>query len=204
MKIILASASPRRATLLKQLNIDFETDPSAIDEIADPGLSPSNLVEALSGLKGRDVAERHESSLVIAADTIVCYQNQILGKPAGESEARTMLTMLSGNSHDVYSGVWVGLTNSNASIEHSFSFSERTKVTFSSLSESEINFYIGGGSPMDKAGAYGIQDDFGALFVNRIEGDYYNVVGFPLNAFYRNLRNQFPHIHKTIFFGKHV
>jgi septum formation protein len=204
MKIILASASPRRATLLKQLNIDFEADPSTIDEITEPGQMPSNLVEVLSELKGRDVAERHKSSLVIAADTIVCYKDQILGKPADESEARSMLTMLSDNTHDVYSGVWIGLTNGSAIIEHSFSFSERTKVTFSSLSESEINFYIAGGSPMDKAGAYGIQDDFGALFVKSIEGDYYNVVGFPLNAFYRNLRNELPHIHETVFFGKHA
>jgi septum formation protein len=201
MDIILASASPRRAELFRQMNLTFITDPSDVDEDGFGDLDPEMLVKQLSSLKGEDVAKRHKDALVIAADTIVCLDDQILGKPASEEEASEMLNRLSGQTHEVYSGVWVGNTDANANIIFSFSFSERTKVTFSALSQGEIDYYVAGGSPMDKAGAYGIQDDFGALFVEKIEGDYYNVVGFPMNAFYQNLRTLMPGIHQTIFFG---
>ena len=204
MKIILASASPRRASLFRQLNIDFETDPSDIAEIVNPALAPSELVEVLSEQKGRDVAVRHNHALIIAADTIVCFNGRVLGKPRNDDEAARMLKMLSNQTHEVYSGVWAGKADHGGKLMNTFSFHERTKVTFSPLSDSEIDYYVAGGSPLDKAGAYGIQDDFGALFVKRIDGDYYNVVGFPLNAFYGKLRLEMPDLHKTIFFGTNV
>jgi septum formation protein len=204
MKIILASASPRRASLFRQLKIDFETDPSEIAEIVNPALKPSELVTGLSEQKGRDVAVRHNHALIIAADTIVCFKGRVLGKPGNSNEATGMLKMLSDQTHEVYSGVWAGVTDPGGVLEHTFSIYERTKVTFSPLSDSEINYYIASGSPMDKAGAYGIQDDFGALFVKGIEGDFYNVVGFPLHAFYTKLRQELPVLHKSIFFGTNV
>ncbi len=201
MNIILASASPRRAELFRQMNLTFIIDPSDVDENGHDGLSPKKLVKRLASLKGEDVASRHKNALVVAADTIVCLDQQILGKPANAEDASDMLNRLSGRSHFVHSGVWVAFVNDAGAIEISFSFSDRTKVTFSPLSQSEIDSYVSGGSPLDKAGAYGIQDDYGALFVKKISGDYYNVVGFPMNSFYQNLRAVMPGIHQTIFFG---
>jgi septum formation protein len=199
MDIILASASPRRADLFRQMNLKFTTDPSGVDEDGHGGLPPESLVKRLAAIKGEDVAAGNKNALVVAADTIVCIEN--LGKPADEEDASRMLNRLSGRTHEVFSGVWVATVSTDGVIEISFSFSERTKVTFSPLSQGEIDYYVSGGSPLDKAGAYGIQDDFGALFVEKISGDYYNVVGFPMNAFYQNLKTLMPGVHKTIFFG---
>ncbi|PWN07139.1 Maf family protein [Rhodohalobacter mucosus] len=199
MKIILASASPRRAQLFRQMNLEFETDPSGLDEVIDPALAPSDIVISLAEQKGRDVSARHQNSLVIAADTIVVAGSDILGKPVSEKEAAEMLSGLSGSTHEVFSGVWAGTLGHNGAIEYSFSLFERTKVTFSPLTQEEIAFYVQTGSPMDKAGAYGIQDDLGALFIREISGDYYNVVGFPMNAFYQKLKAEMPAVHKEIF-----
>lgn len=204
MDIVLASASPRRADLFRQMNLKFTVDPSGADEDGYDGLPPDSLVKRLAAVKGEDVAARHKNALVVAADTIVVLDNEILGKPADEQEASKMLNRLSGCSHDVYSGVWAATVDGRGAIEISFSFSERTKVTFSPLSQGEIDYYVSGGSPLDKAGSYGIQDDYGALFVEKIIGDYYNVVGFPMNAFYQNLKILMPGVHKTIFFGTDV
>lgn len=199
MKIILASASPRRAQLFRQMNLEFETDPSDLTEVVDPDLSPSAVVMSLAAQKGRDVSARHSGALVVAADTIVVSGSDILGKPAGKQDAAVMLETLSGESHDVFSGVWAAKLGSDGTIESSFSLFERTKVTFSSLTQEEIAFYVETGSPLDKAGAYGIQDDLGALFIREIIGDYYNVVGFPMNAFYQKLKLEWPEVHKEIF-----
>lgn len=199
MKIILASASPRRAQLFRQMNLEFETDPSGLTEVIDPDLTPSGIVMALAAQKGKDVSARHKDALIVAADTIVVAANDILGKPANKKEAATMLASLSGRSHDVFSGVWAARLGRDGAAETSFSLFERTKVTFSPLTQQEIDFYVKTGSPMDKAGAYGIQDDVGALFIREISGDYYNVVGFPMNAFYQKLKLEMPTVHKEIF-----
>jgi septum formation protein len=201
MKIVLASASPRRARLLRQINLSFTVDPSDIDEVVDPELSPVQLVESLAEQKGRSVMPAHPESLIIASDTIVCLNGDYLGKPESPNEARAMLLSMSRQTHEVYSGVWLAQTGPNAEPIHTVSFAEKTKVTFAALDEAEINRYIATGSPMDKAGSYGIQDDFGAVFVERIEGDYNNVVGFPLQAFYRTLKSEFPQLFKSLFNG---
>lgn len=199
MKIILASASPRRAQLFRQMNLEFETDPSDLTEVIEPDLTPSAIVMSLAAQKGRDVSARHSDALVVAADTIVVCGTEILGKPANKQEAADMLATLSGKSHDVFSGVWAAKLGKDGAVKTSFSLFERTKVTFSSLTQEEIYFYVETGSPLDKAGGYGIQDDFGALFICEIKGDYYNVVGFPMNAFYQKLKLELPEVHKEIF-----
>lgn len=200
MNIVLASASPRRATLLHQIGITFKTDPSDAVESFSGSLTPSQIVISLSERKGIDVASRHANSLVIASDTIVSLNNKILGKPADEAEARKMLFLLSDKTHQVYSGVFVAKTDQNKDIVRSFSFYERTNVTFSALTELEVNHYIASGSPFDKAGSYGIQDDLGSLFVKRIDGDYFNVVGFPLHSFYQKLKTEMPEVFHQIFY----
>lgn len=202
MKVVLASASPRRANLLNQAGIHFQVDPSSVDEsIVDS--RPASLVIKLSKKKAEEVANRHPNSFVIAADTIVCLKGEILGKPINDLQAAEYLRRLSNNTHEVYSGVYAGLTNASGLITSDLFFSERTKVTFSALSELEIKQYIKHEQPFDKAGSYGIQDDLGALFIKKIDGDYNNVVGFPLHRFYNNLRKEIPDIHKQLFSHLH-
>lgn len=200
MNIVLASASPRRAQLLKQINLAFTVDPSALSEETNGLSEPDKLVEYLAKLKGKDVAKRHSSTLVIAADTVVSLAGELLGKPKNPAEAFEMLSKLSNRTHQVFTGVYIGVVNHKNNISDNFTFCERTNVTFSTLTEQEINYYISTGSPMDKAGAYGIQDDLGSLFVKKIDGDYYNVVGFPVHSFYQKLKSELPEIHKTLFF----
>ncbi len=200
MKVVLASSSPRRALLFKQIGLSFTIDPSNVDETVSERLPPNEIVQVLALRKGMDVSSRHEHSLIIAADTVVCLDNKILGKPSSKKEAGEMLLSLSNVTHEVFSGVFVGLTSDHGKSSQSFTFSERTNVTFSALSELEVDHYIETGSPFDKAGAYGIQDDLGSLFVKKIEGDYYNVVGFPINAFYQHLKVKLPEIHQQLFF----
>ena len=199
MKVVLASSSPRRAKLLKQINISFEVDPSDVNENVTNLTNPAALVEYLAKLKGRDVAGRHKDAYIIAADTIVCLKDEILGKPEDEKHAFKTLKTLSENTHQVYTGVFICSVDQSGNISKEISFTERTNVTFGALTDSEINHYISTKSPMDKAGAYGIQDDLGSLFVKRIDGDYYNVVGFPLHAFYQHVKTSFPELSKNLF-----
>ncbi len=199
MKIVLASRSPRRAQLLKQIGLKFITDPSSFDEEGVQLTDPDSLVRLISENKGMQVASRHANALIIAADSIVVLNKRIMGKPADANEARKMLSDLSNNTHTVYSGVFVAETDLNNNINSSFSLSERTKVTFSPLTTHEIDRYIDSGSPFDKAGGYGIQDDTGSLFVKKIDGDFYNVVGFPLNAFYQKLKREMPSVCRQLF-----
>jgi septum formation protein len=199
MKVVLASASNRRAALLKQAGICFEIDPSSVHEEFNNNSSPKKIVRKLAKEKGIDVAGRHSHALIISADTIVVIGGKKLGKPENENDARRMLKLLSGCTHQVYTGVFVAEIGTTGTIIKDFSFAERTNVTFSSLNESEIDHYILGGSPFDKAGAYGIQDDTGSLFVKKISGDYNNVVGFPLNSFYQHLKKYMPQIHQKLF-----
>ena len=175
MKIILASQSPRRKELLERMGIrDFETISPNVDESAFHGLPPEELVRRLSAEKAAAVAGRAgEDAIVIAADTVVALEGAVLGKPADELDAFKMLSALSGVRHQVYTGVTV-CRGGEKQTAH-----EVTDVTFRELSEEEIEHYIATGEPMDKAGAYGIQG-YGALLIQGISGDYYNVMGLPV------------------------
>lgn len=193
MNIILASASPRRAQLLRQLGLNFKVHPSHTSEELE-GLRPVELVQTLARNKALSVALEYDQGLVIGADTVVVFENQILGKPTDQQEAIRMLSTLSGNTHLVYTGVsLVDALNKEERV-----FSTETQVTFSTLDHEWIERYVATGSPMDKAGAYGIQDDWGSVFVERINGDYYNVVGLPLNRLYSELNRFRPEILRQI------
>ncbi len=179
-KFILASRSPRRAHLLRQIGMNFSVRESAIDEIIDETKSPAENVKQLSLQKASAVASHFRSGIVIGSDTIVVLGREILGKPETKKEAVAMLHQLSGRTHTVFTGFALV----DAQSKRSFADFEKTKVTFRDLGAKEIREYVRSGSPLDKAGAYGIQDDYGAVFVERIDGCYYTVVGFPLAKFY--------------------
>ncbi len=185
-QLILASQSPRRKALLQQLGIPFEIQPSKVDEYTLTS-NPLTLVEELSLAKAKDIAIKYSNAVVIGADTIVVHNNDILGKPTSEQEAAQMLARLSGTQHQVYTGVCLQYVDKGGNLQEPILFHEQTKVWFQALSAYPIQKYIASGSPMDKAGAYGIQDDWGAIFVKKIEGDYYNVVGLPLSRCYLEL-----------------
>lgn len=177
MRIVLASASPRRRELLEMLKIEnLEIIPAKGEESADETLPPDELVRVLSRQKAQEVHDAtpgREECVFIGSDTIVYLDGAVLGKPADEDGARQMLRSLSGRSHKVYTGVTVigfGKTISEA---------EETTVFFRELSDAEINAYIATGEPMDKAGAYGAQG-IASLFVERLEGDFFNVMGLPV------------------------
>lgn len=150
------------------------------------------MVTALSEMKATAVSRQNPEALIIAADTLVTLNGEVLGQPADSEHAREMLRQLSGQTHEVYTGVTLIKTDREPGITAHDSFSERTKVTFIPLTEEEITAYVQSGSPLDKAGAYGIQDDWGAVFVSGIEGDYYNVVGFPVHRFYQQMKTFAP------------
>ena len=174
MEIILASQSPRRRELLHQMGFsDFRIVPARGEEIANPGLTPGELVEALSAQKAAEVSAAWPEDLVIASDTVVAVDGRVLGKPHSEREAVEMLQMLSGRANTVYTGVTVRL-GWRAVTEH-----ETAQVRFRTLTSQEIADYVATGEPMDKAGAYGIQG-LGALLIEGIEGDYFTVVGLPV------------------------
>lgn len=175
-KIVLASGSPRRKMLLNQIGIPFDIIVSDTKEMIDATLPPEELVIELSKQKAMNVADTlEEDYLVIGADTVVVFNERILGKPKDNKEAYEMLTMLQGNCHEVYTGVSIINTSNNA-MESDF---EKTEVYMRPLPSFLIHSYINTLEPMDKAGAYGIQEK-GALFIDKICGDYYNVVGLPL------------------------
>ena len=175
MSSILASQSPRRRQLLGQIGLDhFIVRPARGEEVMDPALSPAQLVEELSRQKAREVAGASDpGDLVIAADTVVAIDGRVLGKPHDREEACAMLSALSGREHTVYTGVTV-CRDDRMLTQH-----EATQVRFRPLSPREIQAYVDSGEPMDKAGAYGVQE-LGALLVEGIRGDYFNVVGLPL------------------------
>ena len=173
MEIILASGSPRRRELLNTLGLSFTVCPAKGEETAPEGAGPAEIVKALSRAKAGVVARQFAGELIIAADTIVYLDGRVLGKPKDEADARAMLSALSGRSHEVYTGVTVMLG------EDTLCEAECTKVFFRELSAEEIDAYVASGDPMDKAGAYGIQGR-AALMVEKIEGDYFNVMGLPL------------------------
>lgn len=178
--IILASASPRRKEILELADLKFDVMPSDAQEITTK-TAPNEVVMELASIKAKDIYKKSEKqSMIVGADTVVAYQGQILGKPTDEADAKRMLTMLSGQTHEVYTGVCViedGKTKT---------FYEGTKVTFYEISDEQIDRYIKTGEPMDKAGSYGIQGK-AAVFIKGIEGDYYNVVGFPIARFLQEI-----------------
>lgn len=183
LPIYLASKSPRRKKLLKQLNIKFKTIDLHFHERIIDGENPVYLVKRLSIEKLNTALLKIKRGIIITADTIVVLDNQILGKPKNKLDAKRILKKLSGKTHIVYTGFTIYNSTNNKVITDY----EKTFVTFRKLSDIEIEDYIASGSPMDKAGAYGIQDDFGAVFVEKINGCYYNVVGLPLAKVYHSL-----------------
>ncbi len=188
-ELILASNSPRRKELLGMLGLDFYVIPDNTPECIDQSLLPAELVMALAKFKGDNVRKtlsQNRDALIIAADTVVATEDTILGKPKSKEDAEKMLTALSGKSHMVYTGVYLieNLTGKSSN------FYEKTEVFFKNLDINEIKDYINTGEPMDKAGSYGIQN-FGSLFVEKINGDYFNVVGLPVCSLGKSLSKDF-------------
>ena len=174
--LILASNSPRRKELLRQVGLDFRVDPADVDESVLPGESPEGYAVRVSLDKARVAAARAGTGIVIAADTIVVLDEEILGKPAGPADAERMLKLLSGKVHRVITGLVV----MDAATGKALTRTSITRVWFRTLTQHEIISYIATGEPLDKAGAYGIQER-GALLVDKIDGCYFNVVGLPLS-----------------------
>lgn len=186
-RLLLASSSPRRCELLAQLGVPFEVCPSQIDESVNSTQSPDVIVLDLARRKAQSVASRLQErtgTLILGADTIVVRNGQIFGKPRHETEACNMLQSLSGRTHEVYTGIC--LVDGSSGREQSVF--ERTRVHFAVATREEITAYVQSGEPMDKAGAYGIQGR-GAIFVEKIKGDYNTVVGLPLRRLYVLLRH---------------
>ena len=171
--LVLASKSPRRIELLKDLGLAFTVLPSQKEERILPGAAPYEVARSLAQQKAQDVFSMQPNAVVIGADTVVSYEGEIFGKPAGDAQAFYMLSRLSGNWHDVYTGVCI------KSKDKQVCTYEATRVKFKNLSQNQIETYIETREPMDKAGAYGIQG-MGRLFVEKIEGDFFNVVGLPV------------------------
>lgn len=178
-RVILASGSPRRRELLAHIVPVFDVIPSGIDEVASG--SPAQQVKKLAADKAADIARQYPNAVVIGADTLVAVGSRMLGKPKDEADAAAMLRILSGRTHKVYTGVCV------ISGGKTYTAIEMTRVTFSRMSEDEMQGYIAGGEPMDKAGAYGIQGE-GGKFIRGIRGCYFNVMGLPLNRLYTILK----------------
>lgn len=181
--VFLASKSPRRKKLLKQLNLKFKSLSVDMDETIHKNEKPFKAVTRLSNEKLNLAKIKVKTGIIITADTIVVLDKTILGKPTNKKDAFRILKYLSGKTHVVYTGYSIYNSINNKTITEY----EKTEVTFRELTDKEIIDYIAGGSPMDKAGAYGIQDDFGAVFIKKINGCYYNVVGLPLAKFYHAL-----------------
>lgn len=176
LKLVLASASPRREEILKKLNLKFTIVPSKINEEEFTESDPVELVKKLALKKAKSVSELVEEAIVIAADTVVVYDNQILGKPKDEEDAKKMLNTLSSNQHQVITGISVV----NSQTGENFVDHNITDVKMMSMTENEINNYVETGEPMDKAGSYAIQG-YGGLFVEEIKGSYHSVVGLPIH-----------------------
>lgn len=189
MRYILASASPRRKELMEQAGFQFEVIPSTVEEKITNTI-PSKVVMELAARKAQDVFEHHgtKDCVVIGADTVVVYHDEILGKPADKEEAYDMLSMLADRTHQVYTGV--SLIISKKGQVHTKTFYESTDVTFCPICKEDLHTYVESGDPLDKAGAYGIQGSF-AIHVKCIKGDYNNVVGLPVCHLYQELLSEY-------------
>ncbi len=184
LPIYLASKSPRRRKLLNLLGLNFTAISVDLHEEVLDGEHPIQTVKRLALHKMDEAVKKVKNGIVITADTIVVLDKEIIGKPKNKKDAEKILKKLSGKTHTVYTGFAIyNSQKDNLLIEY-----EKTMVTFRKLTTKEIKDYILSGSPMDKAGAYGIQDDFGAVFVSKINGCYYNVVGLPLSKLYSSLQ----------------
>ena len=184
--LVLASKSPRRQLLVKEMGFPFEVRIKEVDENYPSDIPAEQVPVYLAELKSAPLLSSLKvGEILLTSDTVVIHNNKILGKPKDKADAQHMLRALSGKSHKVVTGVC--LTNN----VHSVSFAETTIVHFSTLTESEINYYIENYQPFDKAGAYGIQEWIGAIGIHKIEGCYYNVMGLPVNKIYSVLKNEF-------------
>ncbi|MGB0915713.1 MAG: Maf family nucleotide pyrophosphatase [Crocinitomicaceae bacterium] len=186
IKIILASKSPRRQELIKELGFPFEIRTKEVDEIYPSELSPYDVAEYLAKLKSEPiVSSLSDGDVLLTSDTVVLNNGHILGKPLNRNEAVEMIKSLSGGSHEVITGVQL------KSVRKTISFSSVTQVYFSELTDDEINFYVDKYKPFDKAGSYGIQEWIGYIGVSKIEGCYYNVMGLPIHDVYQSLKQNF-------------
>lgn len=179
VEIVLASGSPRRRELLSHLKVDFRVRTSEVSEEVEEVLHPNEVVEILSLRKAQKVAELEQNAWVIGADTIVVLDGKILGKPQTQADAFSMLRRLQGNQHEVYSGISVVEVREGL-LQRTITSYAKTNVWMKTLSEERIRWYIETGEPMDKAGSYGIQG-YGASFIEKIDGCYFNVVGMSLS-----------------------
>lgn len=182
-QIVLASTSPRRKALLEQIGLKFRVAPSNIEEKMNPRLKPRGNAEYLSQEKAKAVAQRFKNAIIIAADTFVVLDDEIIEKPRDTNHAKVILRKLSGRSHVVVTGFTFIDTASGKTVTKSV----ETIVWFKKLSKKEIDDYVSTGEPMDKSGAYGMQDR-GGIFITRVEGEYTSVIGLPLNTLYEELR----------------
>lgn len=188
-KLILASKSPRRQQLMQMMGIDFELRTKSVEENFSPDTPVEEVPKLLAEKKARAFSsEIRANELILTADTVVIFQNEILGKPQDLSEAKQTLQKLSGQTHQVVTGVCL------YSQAQSITFSDSSLVFFEQLSEGEIDYYLQVAPPMDKAGAYGIQDWIGLIAVKRMEGCYYNVMGLPIARLYQEIKKYFPNI----------
>ena len=180
--VILASQSPRRKELLEKCGVHFVTEPADINEQIDPAKELTEEIKRLSYLKAKTVLDHHPDAIVIGSDTIVAVNGEPLGKPHDRNDAHRMLRELSGHTHQVITGLCILSAEkccTDVSVSH---------VTFMELSDEEINGYIDSGEPMDKAGAYAIQGGAGK-FIENIDGDYYAIMGLPINILYKQLKD---------------
>ncbi len=182
-KIILASASPRRKEILRKTGLNFSVCTSDYKEDINLSLKPRALAKFLSRKKAETVAHKYKNAIIIAADTFIVFKNRLLGKPHTDKEAEKMLNMLNGKAHSVITGFTIMDTASKKILSRSV----ETKVYFKKLGRKEINAYVRSKEPLDKAGAYAIQG-LGSVFIERIDGDFLNVVGLPLRALKESLK----------------
>ena len=179
--IILASGSPRRQQFLKDLNLNFTIQLKEVEEIYPKHLKGKAIVKYLAKLKSKPFVNLRENDILITADTIVWHEGKMLGKPKTEKDAISMIKSLSGKRHKVYSAVCLKSANKE------IIFSDVTKVIFNELSKEEIAYYVKKFKPLDKAGSYGIQEWIGLIGVKKIKGSYFNVMGFPVHKFYKEI-----------------
>lgn len=183
MNIILASASPRRKQLLEQIGLAFTVAPSGADETQLPRMSPARVAVKIARMKAEEAAGNVPEGIIIAADTMVVISGRQLGKPANEEDAFAMLNILQGRKHAVYTGVCALRMPGGRAV----CACEKTIVSMAPLNREQIRAYIATGEPMDKAGAYGIQG-YGAMFIEKVDGCYFNVMGLPLRRLYLMLQ----------------
>lgn len=182
MKLILASQSPRRKQLMSDFKLDFDIVVSQCEEVFPKDVAITEAIEQVAYQKAYDVFKNHQDAIVIGCDTMVVYRDEKLGKPKDHDDAKRMLKMLSGNTHEVISGVCILSKN------QCITFHEVTKVEFYPIEEDLLEAYLLSGNAYDKAGSYAIQDPMSRLFVKKLDGDYYNVVGLPVARLYRELK----------------